>query len=81
MGLMISCKEATFLVSKQEEGKLTISKRIKLKLHLAGCKICKLFAEQSSFIARFSAKADAYMSGHTVLPEEDKQKIRSSLNG
>ena len=81
MGLMISCKEATFLVSQQEEGKLTISKRLKLKLHLAVCKICKLFAEQSSFIARFSSKADAYISGQIILSEEDKQKIKSSLKG
>ncbi len=79
MSLMVSCKEATYLASQMEEGKLPFIKKIKLKIHLAGCKFCKMFAMQSAFIASHSAQTEAIMAESIVLPDTDKQRINSAL--
>jgi hypothetical protein len=49
--LMVSCKEATFFVIKNEEGKLSLLNRLKLDLHTSMCAICKSFEDQSAIIA------------------------------
>jgi hypothetical protein len=42
---MITCKEATHLISIQDEEKLSLSTKLKLKLHLMLCKTCLYFAK------------------------------------
>lgn len=79
MSLMVSCKEATYLASQMEEGKLPFVKKIKLKIHLAGCRFCKMFAMQSAFIARHSVQAEVMLAETTTLPDTDKQNINSAL--
>jgi hypothetical protein len=46
----ISCYDATFLMEKGREHKLTISEWIGLKLHLLYCGFCKLFLKQTKAI-------------------------------
>ncbi len=48
--LMVSCKKATFLLSKKEENKLSWLDRIRLKSHMLMCNICHRFEEQAGFI-------------------------------
>lgn len=42
---MITCKEATHLISIRDEEKLSLSTKLKLKLHLMLCKTCLYFAK------------------------------------
>lgn len=42
---MITCKEATHLISIRDEEKLSLSTKLKLKLHLMLCKTCMYFSK------------------------------------
>ena len=48
----ITCKKATYLVSKKEEHRLTISEWAKLQFHLAICSYCKLFQNQTKLVGK-----------------------------
>ncbi len=50
--LILSCKKATYLISLREEGKLPPYQQVQLRIHLAVCSMCKLFAKQTAFITR-----------------------------
>ena len=43
---MLSCKEATRLLSQAQDRRLTYGERIKLRLHLFACIACSRFARQ-----------------------------------
>jgi hypothetical protein len=68
---MISCKEATYLVSLKEEGKLSFSKYLKLELHLAICILCKRFEIQTGHFCKiakqYPLKPEAKMSTEKKL--------------
>ncbi|MCB0697259.1 MAG: hypothetical protein KDC07_07835 [Chitinophagaceae bacterium] len=80
---MISCKEATYLVSKKEQGKITIAERIRLSLHLMICKFCKRFEKQNKIITEHAKRLEhvLYNEGETTLPDSYKEHIRSSVTG
>lgn len=73
--LMISCKEATFLMAKKEEGKLTLVERLKLSVHTSMCSICKNFEEQTAHIA----KESRHVLADESLSEEAKENIEKTL--
>ena len=43
---MVSCKEASRLLSQREERRLRVPERVKLHLHLRVCAACTRFAQQ-----------------------------------
>jgi anti-sigma factor ChrR (cupin superfamily) len=47
---MLSCKEATRLLSQAQDRRLTPVERIKLALHVVACTACKRFARQLALI-------------------------------
>ncbi|HSU43143.1 MAG TPA: zf-HC2 domain-containing protein [Casimicrobiaceae bacterium] len=49
---VVSCREASRLLSRREERPLTGVERIKLALHLRLCSACTRFARQLVFIRR-----------------------------
>lgn len=76
MGLFtISCKKATYLVSKKEEGKLKWIESIQLRSHMTICGLCRLFEQQSKFISN-QAK---HMHSDASLSEHQKVKIIKTL--
>ena len=68
--IMLDCDKATLLVTKTEFVKLGWVDRIKLKMHLASCKFCRNFSEQSNYI---SAQLNDFKS-------IDPQKLRLHLS-
>lgn len=48
--IMIACSEATKLVEKQHTSGLRFAEKIKLKMHLAFCDLCKQYEKQSGVI-------------------------------
>ena len=48
--IMYNCRHATMLIEKKQLTKLTIREKFELKLHLAGCSVCKIFQRQSILI-------------------------------
>lgn len=50
--MSISCKKATELVSKKEEGKISLSERYQLLQHMAVCYLCRFFVSQNKQILK-----------------------------
>jgi hypothetical protein len=50
LGHMISCKEASRLVSRKEDAPLTSWQRLALRLHLSVCGACACFERQIRFL-------------------------------
>ncbi len=75
--IWLSCEKATFLMSKKEEGKLSVTERIQLKLHLGICDFCSRFQKQTAFISRH---ADHLHHHHpATLSPEKKEAIIALL--
>ncbi len=47
---MLSCKEASVLMSQAQERKLSWTEKLRLKLHLAMCGACSRFSRQLQFL-------------------------------
>jgi hypothetical protein len=47
---MVSCKEASRLLSQSAERSLTLGERIRLRLHLRVCGACTRFKQQLQFM-------------------------------
>jgi hypothetical protein len=45
-----NCRKATFLIEKKQGETLTAQEKLELKLHLAGCYICRVYEQQSLLI-------------------------------
>jgi hypothetical protein len=54
--MIISCKEATYLHQKKQEGKLQRMERFGMWFHLLYCKFCKLFIKQVEILETASHK-------------------------
>lgn len=77
MGLFsISCKKATYLSSKKEEGKLSWMEKIQLRSHMAICSLCRIFEQQSQIIANQAKHAEC----KDKLSDEVKSKMVDALN-
>lgn len=47
-----NCKKATFLIEKKQVGSISNREKLELKIHLAGCSVCRIFEQQSTAINR-----------------------------
>lgn len=76
--VMLSCDEATYLITKSEFEKVGCVKRMQLKMHLAGCKFCRRFKIQSEIIDKSlktleHIKLDQENSFSKLSPEKKKE--------
>lgn len=83
---MMSCKEATRLVSLSMDTSLPVGRRLGLRLHILICKGCARFERQLLSIRallRRSGVASALLErrGEEALSEEARERIRNSLRG
>lgn len=51
---MLSCKEATQLLSQGQDRPLALRERLALRLHLLVCEACSNFRRQLDFVSRAS---------------------------
>lgn len=73
--VMGSCKEATDWISRQEEGKLGVRKRIQLWIHLRLCEVCRQFQWQSHMLGQAGKK----LRGADPLSDEARKRIDDQL--
>jgi ribosomal protein S3AE len=62
-----NCRKATFLIEKQQIDHITAREKIELKIHLAGCSICRIFQQQSAAINKMV---------HDLLHTETHQELK-----
>ena len=73
----ISCKKATYLVSKKEENRLSWIEKIQLSTHLTICSLCKKFEEQTGFIIRHAHELHSHNA--PLLSDTAKRKMQELL--
>ena len=56
---MVNCKEATLLMAKEEEGKLSFTEKLQLLMHTSMCSFCIKFALQIKQISKESRHVHA----------------------
>ncbi|MGM0594769.1 MAG: zf-HC2 domain-containing protein [Pseudomonadota bacterium] len=49
---MLTCKHATKLISRQQDGPVPLHKRVALRLHLMMCSGCRNYRRQIRFLRR-----------------------------
>ncbi len=77
--LMISCREAGLLITiKQHHGELTFYQKVQLAFHNMICKVCKLWAKQSSQLSNMLK--DAFSKEDHKLADEKKEKMEKDLD-
>ena len=50
MGLLISCKDASRLISRMQDGNVPLAERARIRLHLLLCEACTAFERQVRFL-------------------------------
>ena len=50
MGPLISCKEASRLLSQMQDGNVSLLQRLRIRLHLLRCEACRRFEQQLHFL-------------------------------
>ena len=76
--VFINCKQATYLHTLKQEGKLGALQRFGLWLHLLYCSICRLFFSQMDALEK-AGKHFSEAEGIN-LSAESKQRIAQSLH-
>ncbi len=56
---MLNCKEATLLMAKKEEGKLSFIGKLQLSMHTSMCSFCRKFEQQTNQISTESKHVHA----------------------
>lgn len=74
--LNITCKHASYLLSKKQETRLSVTDKLKLKMHLMVCSTCTLFSKQLQQMADLFSKKPTLF---TTMNSERKQKIKQAL--
>ena len=81
-----NCAKATFLIEKKLAGKITLRQRLELKIHLAGCSVCRLFQQQSIAINKmikelFRASEQKDVSLDEAFKKDLQDRIEEKLKG
>ncbi len=79
---MLSCKQASQLLSHNLDRRLTFSEKCSLKLHLMICKFCARFANQLKLIQKSVRKTTtAIESDNQIrLPQSVHDKVTQAIN-
>ncbi|HFD12858.1 MAG TPA: zf-HC2 domain-containing protein [Crenotrichaceae bacterium] len=81
---MLTCKEASYLISKKLDDHLTWRDRIALRLHLMMCKLCRGYASDVSklhVLMRDSGEeARALLPDSIKLSEQSRERITQALS-
>ncbi|HEY4195647.1 MAG TPA: hypothetical protein VGM63_08925 [Mucilaginibacter sp.] len=48
--IQYNCEKATFLIEKKLISKITFREKIELRIHLAGCSVCRIYQKQTGKI-------------------------------
>jgi hypothetical protein len=72
--IQYNCRKATFLIEKRMIGKITFREAIELRIHLAGCSVCRLFEKQSLLINKMVQQLFAPINTTEVRLDDSYKK-------
>ena len=73
------CKQATFLIEKQQVSRLTATEKRDLEYHLAGCDNCITYKKQSTLLGKLFRKLTGARTG-PIMSSKDKDAIQQAIN-
>ncbi len=78
---MLTCKQASRLISEANERKLGLRERFVLRLHLWMCDNCRRFEGQMRFLRHTmrKGKQEGRLPTDKSLPPESRERIRQAL--
>ncbi|MDA3822515.1 MAG: hypothetical protein PF450_07915 [Bacteroidales bacterium] len=78
---MMACDEAAYLISKSYESRLSLRKKIGLKIHLMSCHLCRKYEKQLSQLNRLMGtyKETSAAECHHHLDAERKESINKCV--
>jgi hypothetical protein len=78
---MLSCKEASQLISEGQDRKLSLRERLGLRLHLWMCDSCRLFEQQLGFLRQTLRRGWSQGDLPTTrrLPSDAQERIRQAI--
>jgi len=68
--IFLSCKTATEYLEKKSDKSLNFKGRLQLRLHLAICKVCRIYEKQGILIGKLLGLKHNTASLHEHTPEE-----------
>jgi len=80
--LNLTCKDTSPLISEMMDHKVSLIKRLKIKIHLSLCAVCLYYKKQLEVIRDLSknlGREDFPANTDENLPEETKQKIKKMI--
>ena len=75
----INCKEASYLITKQQEVPITPQELEQVKAHLAICPTCTLFNEQTRLLVDILRKKKSLTNESEKLSVEARARIEKKL--
>ena len=78
---MLSCKDASQLISEGLDRNLSLREKIGLRLHLWMCDSCRLFEKQMSYLRQALHRGWAHgeLPTDKQLPTDAQERIRQTL--
>ena len=82
---MLTCKEATHLISESLDRDLPLHKRMGVRVHLFFCKFCRRYRRQLVFLQKAGRHYQAGAEGEEIppfacLPPEARQRISKAID-
>lgn len=72
------CKNATLLIEKELQTRLSIRESVELKLHLAGCSVCRLYQSQTIVIGSMVKQILNHRKG-SALDNQYKAELQQQI--
>ena len=73
------CRQATFLIEKQQLSRLTVEEKRDLEFHLAGCDNCVTYKKQSTLIGKLFRKLTGAKAA-PAMSSQDKEAMKKEIN-
>ena len=80
--LKITCEDTSPLISEMMDHTLPLSKRLRVRAHLAMCGVCRIYQKQLETVrnlARKLGQEDAPVHPEVKLTEDCKQRMKDAL--
>ncbi|GAA4099840.1 hypothetical protein [Mucilaginibacter panaciglaebae] len=83
--IQYNCRKATLLIEKKLISGLSISEKVELHIHLAGCLVCRVFENQSGIINKMVRQMFTDVDVSNVRLDDDfkqdlQHRIEDELN-
>ncbi len=76
-----NCEKATFMIEKKKFGALSFTENLELKIHLAGCEVCRIFQRQSKIIDKVAGNIfNKSVDKELKLDEQFKKELQESID-